>query len=247
VPDDRSTGTALPARGAFPSTRWSLIRSVRDGDSRSEEALAGLCQAYWPPIYAYARRRGYPVDQAEDLTQGFFTKLLEKNYMAQADRERGRFRTFLLSSFKHYMANEWDHAQAQKRGGGREILSLDVETAEGRLRIEPADTVTPETLFARHWARTLLDRVLGQLRKTERSAGTDRFERLKSCLTGSEPSLPYRELAAELGMTEAAVKVAVHRMRKRFARLLRDEVAETVDGDEAVADEIRFLLEALGP
>lgn len=246
MPPDRPNETDLPARGAFPPTRWSLISAVRNRDSHSERALASLCEAYWPPLYAYARRRGYPIDQAEDLTQGFFAQLLEKHYVAQADQERGRFRTFLLSSFKHYMANEWDHAQAQKRGGGRAILSMDVEAAEGRLSIEPADTMTPETLFVRQWARTLLDRVLGRLMETERAANPERFDCLKSCLMGSESSTRYRVLADELGTSEGAVKVAVHRLRKRFGQLLREEVAETVDGEEAVSEELRFLIEALG-
>lgn len=245
--DQNQAGGGTPGRGRFPGTRWSLILSVKEGGSRSEGALAELCEGYWPPIYAYARRRGYPAEKAEDLTQGFFAKLLEKNYVAQADRERGRFRTFLLTSFRHYVANEWDRSQAQKRGGGRGIVSLDIQTAEGRLRIEPADDVTPDTLFARHWALTLLDRVLERLAQEMKENGTaDRFERLKPSLIGSEPDLPYSLLAAELGVTENNVKQIVYRMRGRFKSLLRDEVAQTVDGEEAVAGEIRFLLEALG-
>lgn len=244
--DDQPTGQN-PRRGAFPSTRWSLIVSAGGADSRSDEALATLCQGYWSPIYSYVRRRGYPVEQAEDLTQGFFTKLLEKNYVAQASRERGRFRTFLLSSFKNYMANEWDRTQAQKRGGGQHIVSLDVDQAEARLKSEPAETTTPEDLFARQWARTLLDRVLEKLRAEMESAGRgDRFRRMKGLLTGSEAAVPYRKLAEELDMTEAAVKVTVHRMRRRFAALLRAEVAETVESEEAVTDEIRFLIDAIG-
>jgi RNA polymerase sigma-70 factor (ECF subfamily) len=193
------------------------------------------------------RRRGYSVDHAEDLTQGFFAKLLEKNYVAQASRERGRFRTFLLSSFKNYMANEWDRTQAQKRGGGQQILSLDVDSAEQRLKSEPAETTTPEDLFARQWAQTLIERVLDQLRaEMEAAGGGDRFRRMKGLLTGSEEVAPYGQLAGELGMTESAVKVAVHRMRRRFAKLLRAEVAQTVESEEAVTDEIRFLIEAIG-
>lgn len=243
--DNPPTGPESPARGAFPTTRWSLISSVRDDDLGANDALAELCQAYWQPIYAYARKRGNAADQAEDLTQGFFTKLLEKDYVAQADRRRGRFRTFLLSAFNNYMANEWDRARAKKRGGASTVLSLDFETAEGRLQLETADTTTPEELFVRQWAQTLLDRAFEKLGQSEKAGDGARFERLKGCLTGSEPSVPYRQLADELGMTEAAVKVAVHRMRKRFAQIVREEVAETVEDADAVTEEIAFLIEAL--
>ena len=219
---------------------------MQDGDSRSEEALAALCEGYWLPIYAYARRRGHSSEQAEDLTQGFFTKLLEKRYLDQADRKRGKFRTFLLSSFKHYMANEWDRSQALKRGGGQRFVSLDVEQAEGRFSAEPADAVDPERLFARQWARTLLDRVLDRLAlEMERSGNAERFERLKIFLTGWAPAIPYSEVAADLEMSEVAVKVAVNRMRGKFRDLLLDEVAQTVESEEAVAEEIRFLIDAL--
>ena len=212
----------------------------------SAEALAYLCEIYWPAVYTYARYRGYSTDDAEDLTQGFFVKLLEKNYVRQANRERGKFRTFLLSSFKNYMANEWDRTQAQKRGGGQWFVSLDFTDAERQVRIEPADEATPETIFAQRWARTLLDRVLDQLREEIVRAGhAERFDRMKGCLIGSEPGVPYRQLAADLDMSESAVKVAVHRMRQRFARLLRQEVGHTVDNENAVADEIRYLIDAL--
>jgi RNA polymerase sigma factor (sigma-70 family) len=242
---ERSKEAETPARGGFPATRWSLISSVRNADSRADLALSDLCQAYWSPIYAYARSRGHPTEQAEDLTQGFFTRLLEKGSVAKADRERGKFRTFLLSSFKYYLANEWDRENAQKRGGGQIVLSLDIDAAEDRLAVEPAETVTPETLFAREWARTLLERVLARLAELERPAHPERFDRLKGCLLGSEGSMPYREIAEQLGMTEGAVKVSVHRLRKRFGKVLREEVAETVDGAEAVTQELRYLLEVL--
>lgn len=244
--DDRGADSPPPVRGAFPSTRWSLVSSVRARDSHASDALADLCQAYWAPIYSYARRRGYPTDQAEDLTQGFFTKLLEKDYVAQADRQRGKFRTFLLSAFEHFVSNERDRAFAKKRGGGSAILSFDLEEAEGRLQLELAEATSPEQLFARQWAQALLNRVFERMKESDNPDSNHRFDRLKSYLTGSEPSLPYSELAAELGMTEGAVKVAVHRMRKRFAVLVREEVAETVDDLESVTEEIRFLLEALG-
>ena len=245
MPPERSEEAEWRSRRQFPSTRWSLISSVRNTDSRAETALADLCQAYWPPIYAFARSRGHSVDRAEDLTQGFFTSLLERELVVKADRQRGRFRTFLLTAFTGFMANEHARANAQKRGGGHAILSIDVEAAEAHVLIEAADNLTPETLFARQWARTLLNRALDRLTELERAAHPGTFDRLSGYLLGTETSLSYRELAQELGLTEGAVKVSVHRLRKRFGQLLRDEVAETVDGTEAVSEELRFLLEAL--
>ena len=241
-------GKPIAARGgSFPTTRWSLVLAVARSSGGSEQALAKLCQAYWPAVYAYARHRGYSAEHSEDLTQGFFSKLIEKHYVEQADRERGKFRTFMLSSFKNYMANEWDRGNAQKRGGGQWLLSLDFTDAERQVRIEPADPTTPETIFLRRWARTLLDRVLGQLQAEMVQAGyAKRFERLKDFVTDSDPGVSYRELATELDMSESALSVTVHRMRRRFAHLLREEVGHTVDDRDAVADEIRFLIEALG-
>jgi RNA polymerase sigma factor (sigma-70 family) len=246
VSADRAASGGKSANRGFPTTRWSVISSVRSQDTEWQGALAALCQTYWSPIYSYARYRGYPADEAEDLTQGFFAKLLEKNYVAQADRDRGRFRTFLLSSFNHFVANQWDYAHAAKRGGHNTILSLNFETAEGALNVEPVESVTPEILFARQWARSLLNRVLGRLRDSQPPDAGQRFERLKHCLSDTVPRTPYRELAAELDMSEGAVKVAVHRLRKDFSRLLWEEVADTVDDEDAVADEIRFLLESQG-
>jgi RNA polymerase sigma-70 factor (ECF subfamily) len=235
----------LRARRRFPYTRWSLISSVRNADSRAETALGELCKAYWHPIYAFARSRGHPVDEAEDLTQGFFTKLLDGEFFNRADPQLGKFRTFLLTAFVRYRANEWDRANALRRGGGRATLSIDLENAEGQLLIEPADNVTPETLFARYWARALLNRALDKLAQQERAAHSANFDRLRGYLLGTDTSMPYRELAEELCITEGAVKVSVHRLRKRFGQLLREEVADTVEGDEAVAEELRFLLDAL--
>ena len=247
MPDPRGE-SSIPARGgSFPTTRWSLVFAVGGSSVNSSEALGSLCQIYWPPVYAYARHRGYSTDHAEDLTQGFFTKLLEKNYVQQADRDRGKFRTFLLSSFKNFMANEWDRSQAQKRGGGQWIVSLDFADAERGIRVDPADNKTPETLFAERWARTLLDQVIDQLRdEMVRAGNAEQFEHLKGFLTGSEPGVRYKQLAGDLNMTESAVKVSVHRMRQRFAHLLRKEVEHTVEDEDAVAAEIRYLIDALG-
>jgi RNA polymerase sigma-70 factor (ECF subfamily) len=245
MPPERSEEAELRARSRFPSTRWSLISSVRNTDSRAETALSDLCEAYWPPVFAFARSRGYSIDQAEDLTQGFFASLLERELVIKADRQRGRFRTFLLTAFTGFLANDRERANAKKRGGGYANLSIDGESAEGHLPIELADNATPEILFARQWARTLLNRALNRLTELERAEHPDNFDRLSGYLLGTETSLSYRALADEIGMTEGAVKVAVHRLRKRFGQLLREEVAETVDGEEAVAEELRFLLDAL--
>lgn len=211
------------------------------------EAMAELCRVYWYPLYAYVRRRGYDVHEAEDLTQEFFLRLLAKNYLAAADREKGKFRAFLLASLKHFLANEWDRAEAQKRGGGQVILGLDTLSAESRYRLEPWHDLTPEKLFERQWALTVLDQVLGRLGAESHVLDGRQavFDRLKQFLTGSHRSASYAEVAAELEMTEGAVKVAVHRLRRRYRQLLRDEIAQTVAGPEEIDDEIRYLLSCL--
>lgn len=216
------------------------------GDSHnpdSRTALADLCQAYWYPLYAYLRRRGYPQEEAEDLVQGFFAQLLEKNYLKAADRERGRFRSFLLTALKNYAANEWDRRTAMKRGGKSPTLSLDFETAEGRYTIEPSDEHTPEQAFDRGWATAQLEQVLARMR-AEAGEGDERFALLQRFLTGDGDELRYSEAAERLGMSEGAVKVAVHRLRQRFGTVLRDEVARTLADPSDVDDELRHLFAA---
>jgi RNA polymerase sigma-70 factor (ECF subfamily) len=231
---------------AFQTTQWTLV--VAAGDSQhpdSRAALADLCQAYWYPLYAYLRRRGYPQEEAEDLVQGFFTQLLEKNYIKAADKERGRFRSFLLTSLKNYAANEWDRRTAVKRGGTSTTLSLDFEDAEGRYVIEPADERTPEQEFDRGWAMAQLTHVLERMRSEAGSGdAAERFELLQGFLTGEGEGIPYKEAAERLGMSEGAVKVAVHRLRQRFGAVLRDEVARTLADPDDVDDEIRHLFAA---
>jgi RNA polymerase sigma-70 factor (ECF subfamily) len=233
---------------AFSTTRWSLI--VAAADSRHPDyrrALEELCGAYWYPVYAFVRRSGRDPDASQDLTQGFFFQLLEKHTLKAADQERGRFRSFLLAALKFYVSNEQDRARAQKRGGGRAPISLDADTAEKQYRLEPAEEQTPETLFERRWALTLLERVLDGLREElKRSANPERSLRLVGCLTAEGSTGRYKHLAAELEMSESAVKVAVHRMRRRFGELLREEVAQTVRGPEEVDDEIRHLFAVIG-
>jgi RNA polymerase sigma-70 factor (ECF subfamily) len=240
-----------PAAGAsrFATTHWSLVAAARDrAEPGAEEALAALCAAYWYPLYAYVRRRGHGADEAQDLTQEFFARLLEKGFLAQADRGRGHFRSFLLAACDHFLANERDRARAKKRGGGHRLLSLDWADAEGRYRVEPADELTPEKLFQRRWALTLLQEVLGRLRADFAARGKGRlFERLRGTLVGGEGTAPYREIAAELGLSEGAVKVAAHRLRQQYRDLLREEIARTVGAPEQVDEEIRELFAALGP
>jgi RNA polymerase sigma factor (sigma-70 family) len=231
----------------FATTHWSVIlAATRNDTTRAQAALAKLCQTYWYPLYAYVRRRGYAPHDAQDLTQEFFARLLGQKWLAQADRDRGRFRTFLLSAMGHFLANEWDKAQTQKRGGHVEILPLQLDSAETRYGLEPADPLTPEQCFDRRWALALLDEVLNALRLEHLAAGTEQlFETLKPCLIGDRQAQPYAVLGAKLGMTEGAVKVAVHRLRQRYRQLLRDEIAQTVASPEEVDQEMRYLFASL--
>ena len=213
---------------------------------RGRESLARLCQDYWFPLYAYVRRRGHSPDEAQDLTQAFFARLLEKNWVAGADRSRGRFRTFLLVAMKHFLADEWDRASARKRGGGAVHLPLSFDTAEARYVDEPADRETPERIYERRWAVALLDAVVTRLRTEYDIEGKGPlFAALHPCLVGERTAQPYAQLADSLGSSEAAIKSAVHRLRQRYRRLLRDEVAGTVDAAEDVEDELRHLFAAL--
>lgn len=232
----------------FATTSWSLVLAAADEDSsRAREALADLCEAYWYPIYCLIRRQGHGPEEAADLTQGYMVQLLEKGYLRQISRERGKFRSFLFVSVKHFLSNERDRERAAKRGGGRAQVSLDAEAAEGRYRIEPADDLTPETLFERRWATTVLERAMRRMHDEAVQAGEERrFEELKTFVTGEEPAPAHRDVAGRLGMTEAAVGVAVHRMRRKFGQLLRDEIAQTVADPADIDGEVRHLLAALG-
>jgi RNA polymerase sigma factor (sigma-70 family) len=238
---------ARPGRRTFATTRWSVVLAAghaSTGDSR--EALARLCESYWYPLYAYVRRWGYDADQAQDLTQEFFARLLEKHYLRAADPARGRFRSFLLASLKHFLSNERDRVGAAKRGGRATVVPLEFETAEGRYSREPVDAETPESIYERRWALILLERTLGRLRREFEAAGRNvLFARLEGHLTGDQQTVPYAELCAELGMSEGAIKVAVHRLRRRFGALLREEISETVSDPAEVDDEIRDLFRAL--
>lgn len=236
-----------PSSAHFATTRWTLVLSAgRDTPAQARQALEQLCQAYWYPLYAYIRRRGKSPQDAEDLTQAFLTQLLEKHSLAAARRDRGKFRSFLLASLNHFLSDQWDKARAQKRGGGRAAISFDALSAESRYAAAPQAELTPEKVFARQWALQLLAQVLHNLEAEFAAQGkADLFGHLRGCLTGQRSTQPYAELAARLGMSEGAVKVAVHRLRQRYRALLRAQIAETLSAQDDVEEELRDLFAAL--
>jgi RNA polymerase sigma factor (sigma-70 family) len=241
-------GEMLPFQAeGFVTTHWSVVLHAGRADSpEAAKALEQLCCAYWYPLYAYVRRQGHAASDAQDLTQEFFSRMLEENHLKLADRGRGRFRTFLLTSLKHFLINEWKKANRQKRGSGRERLSLDHEMAEARLVVEPAVDQPPDALYDRGWAGILLDRALTALRtEFEQSRKRDLFERLKIFVWGEKSAISYAEMAEQLSMTEGAVKVAVHRLRQRFGELLRAEIAQTVATPVEVEEELRYLVSVI--
>jgi RNA polymerase sigma-70 factor (ECF subfamily) len=234
----------LPARGdRFATTHWSMVVSAGGGRSpEASRALATLCENYWFPLYAFVRRAGYRAEDAQDLTQEFFARFLAQRVLTKVDRRKGKFRSFLLAALKHFLADQWDRAHAQKRGGSRAVISFDSLDAETRYRLEPASDLTPEKMFEKQWALSLLEHVLSRLQAEMVAEGKSAlFEALKDTLTGVR-SITYATIGAELGMTEGAVKVAVHRMRRRYRAVLREEIAQTVASSDEIGDEIRYLL-----
>lgn len=228
----------------FAATRWSVV--IAAGGTRdatdTRRALEELFQAYWFPLYAYLRRRGLSAHEAEDLVQGFLARMLEKRDLAAVDRAKGRFRSFLLASLKHYLSNECDKARAKKRGGAANVIELDALAAEARYAVEPADDMTPERLFDRRWALEVLDQVLRRLREEYAQAGkAELFETIKGLLTPQRDQLTQADYAQKLGMSAGALKVAVHRMRKRYRDLLRNEIAQTLESPDQIEDEISYL------
>ena len=232
---------------SFATTRWSLVLAAgRDSTAGSRAALSELCELYWRPVYAFARRQGHDVQDAEDLTQAFFARLLEKQVVQAADPQRGRFRSFLLTSFKHFIANERDRAHAQKRGSGKVMIGLDFDSAEARYSAEPVETLTPEAVFERQWALAILDRVLTMLRDECVNAGKgDIFDRVRDLLAGDRSPGGYAAIAESLGTTEGAVKVNVHRLRRRYRDLLRAEIEATVSTRSEIDEELGFLMSAI--
>jgi len=240
-----TTPTAKP-RDYFATTRWTVVLTAGGSDTtRARNALGELCQAYWHPLYYYARRRGYSVEDAEDLTQGFFARFLQRNYLEGLSSEKGRFRAFLLAALKHFLANEHDRVGRQKRGGGVAPLSLDWQDADARYQIDPADHLSPDKLYDRAWATTLLEQVIARLRQECASEGKGQlFEQLKPFLTMGKSDIPYAQAAASLGLNEGAARVAVHRLRKRYRELLRQEIAQTLSEPGDMEEELRALFRA---
>jgi len=234
--------------GRMGTTNWSLVlRAGADDSATAREALAGLCEAYWYPVYAMVRRYGHDPTDAEDMTQAYFTRFLEKGWVKELRPEHGRFRAFLLVSVRNFLNNETDRERAVKRGGGRRCVELDGVSAEKRYALEPVESTTPEMLFERAWAERVLARALERLRvEVTKKEGAERFEQLKGHLTGDEPAGTYRELAEARGVGESAERVAVHRLRKRFGTLLREEIADTVADPAEVGEELRHLLTVIG-
>ena len=236
-----------PIGDDFHTTHWSLVVAAGfQGTSNADEALSLLCQHYWPPLYAYVRRAGYSLHDAQELTQEFFARLLDKNYLRVADPERGRFRSFLLATLKHFLANERKASRAEKRGGGRPHLSLDFSAAEAAYCAEPIDTFTAERLFDRRWAILLLDAVLVRLENEFTARGKqEHFQHLKPLLTADRDARSYQQVAESLGANQATVKMTVHRLRRRYRELLRQEIAQTVADPCDVDDELKQLFEIL--
>jgi RNA polymerase sigma factor (sigma-70 family) len=241
----RNTMQTLAGSSNFPTTRWTLVVAAADPQRKeARSALVSLCEGYWYPLYAYVRRRGYQPDQAQDLTQEFFIRILQGRYLDRADPEKGRFRSFILTSLKFFMADEEDYRRALKRGGGA-VLPLELSTGEDRYLREPAHDETPERIFERRWALSVLDRVVERLRKEFVQHGRpEHFERLKVFLLGQSEA-PYAALAREMNTSEGALKVAIHRLRKRYRELFRQEIADTVADPGEVESELRFLAAAL--
>lgn len=233
----------------FLSTHWSVVLRVQDSDQgTAAAALDYLCRTYWYPLYAFARRSGNSPEDAADLTQEFFRQLLARGGLESASRERGRFRNFLLGSFKNLIANEWKRANRQKRGGGAETYSLDEADAEKRYRLEPADNRTPETVYDRRWAEAVLGRVIERLRTECDGAGPERawrFEVLKVFLLEDKGTVSLADAASQLGLSVIATKGVIHRLRRRYREIFREEIAHTVAKSEEVDDEIRYLFKAL--
>ena len=245
VPESDRAGDNHPAQ--FATTHWSVVLAAGGRNSNEQpEALEKLCRTYWYPLYAYIRRRGAGPEDAKDLTQEFFTRLLQKNYPAQADRAKGKFRSFLLLTLNHFLADEFDKASTRKRGGGQVFISLDQDAAEGRYRQELADDLSPERLFERRWAQSILEQALGRLRKGYGAeTEPETYAVLKTFEPGEQLTLSYTEAASRLGISEGTLKSKIHRLRQRHRELVRDEISQTVRTAAEVDEELRHLMAVL--
>jgi RNA polymerase sigma-70 factor (ECF subfamily) len=243
---EHSTPASSAPGDIFATTHWTVVLAAGKRNSpQAASALEELCRTYWFPLYAYVRRRGHNKEDAEDLTQAFFARLLEKNFPAGLDSEKGKFRAFLLASLKHFLANEWDKSQRQKRGGGETHLSLDWQTADTQFQVAATNEPSPDKAFDREWALALLAKVIGRLQKECEADGKAKlFEQLKIFLTAGKGGTAQAETAGALGMEEGAVRVAIHRLRKRYRELLRDEIAQTLSDAADVDEEMRALFGA---
>lgn len=247
MPDDETINVADGSRGSarFSTTHWTLVMRARDENTDgANQALAALCNTYWYPLYAFLRRSGNSAEDAQDLTQDFFQQLLEKGRLAAVDRTKGKFRSFLLASIKNLANTEWKRANAQKRGGGVQTVSIDADTETRYLR-EPSHLDTPEKLYEQRWAQTLVARALDRIKAECETKGKP-FEELKAFLVDSRGEAPYAATASKLGVSEGALKSSIHRLRKRYGEIFREEVALTVSAPEEVDEELQWLLEALG-
>ena len=244
----KSKRSRSAAGWSFRTTHWSVVLAAGEpGNPEASEALGRLCRMYWYPLYAYVRRRGYGIEEAQDLTQEFFARLLENNLVQVAEPERGRFRSFMLASLSNFLNNCWDRAHTLRRGAAFEIVSWDAQSAEERYQQEPLHEETPEKVFERRWALTVVDAALASVREEYSDARqSELFESLQGCLLGDDSYGSYAELGAKLHLSEGAVKVAVHRLRRRCAVMLRQVIAQTLHHEENIDEELRYLISALG-
>jgi len=243
-PNDETVKTHTVGQQSFTTTHWSVVLAAGQSESQAaQQALEKLCRAYWYPLYAYVRRQGHNPPDAQDLTQAFFARFLEKNYLTQVHPAKGKFRSFLLVALKHFLADEWDRLRTAKRGGGEVPISLDEYSPEERYRLEPADEMSAEKIFERRWALTVLEQARTRSREEYVSRGKgELYDGLKVFEGGEQSSSTYAELGLRLGLTESAVKAAAHRLRQRYHELVREEIAQTVSKPSEIDDEIRYLI-----
>ncbi len=233
--------------GVFGTPHWSVVLAAGQQQSpQAAEALDQLCRTYWYPLYVYTRRRGYPPEDAQDLTQAFFAHLLSREFLTNVGPEKGKFRSFLLTCLKHFLTDEWKKAHTARRGGAAGPVSLDWEQAEARYRSETRNEASAEALYERRWALDLLDHVLNQLRDAAVASGNGAvFDQLQSCLLGEQPTESYAQLGTRLGLSETAVKVRVHRLRQQYRDLLREQIAQTVSAPAEIEEEVRYLFQVV--